>query len=424
MTAVLAPLRTSSLDSLRKSESPMTFDSSREPLAGNAAHLRRLNLDRVLGVVMEQADPFTRAELIAATGLSAPTVGSLVSDLIKSGVVRELGAAPSRGGRRPASMEFNARHGFIAAIDLGPTRTRLAVADLRGEAIAHSVIDTPAKGTPEAMLGRLATAARKLMKQAGVPFERLIAVGAGAPGAVAWDSGVVNHAPNLGWSQVPMRAILERELGVPVVVENDVNLAVLAERWRGAAQGQQTCVYITVGTGIGAGIIVDGILHRGHHSMAGEISFLCMSPEHLDAQPPGWLESRASLKALTARAPRSARRDPARWLGEALQGGAGGDRRTRKAVEQAAALIGMAVANLSVVIDPSLVVVAGALMAEDLPVVPEVRRIVKRVVPSPPEIVPSALGKEAPLWGCVLVAANEARRQVRLHLRGTARVSA
>src|SRR6185295_5669816 len=217
---------------------------------------------------------------------------------------------------------------------------------------------------------------------------------------------------------------LERELGVPTVVENDVNLAILAERWRGAAQGQQTCAYITVGTGIGAGIIVDGVLHRGHHSMAGEISFLCMSPEHVDAQPPGSLESRASLKALTARAPRAARRDPARWLSEALRGGGPGDRRTRKAVEQAAALIGMAVANLSVVVAPSLVVLAGALLAEHLPVLPEVRRIVKLVVPAPPEIVPSALGKEAPLWGCVLVAANEARRQVRLRLRGATRVSA
>ena len=93
---------------------------------GNAGHLRRQNLERLLSIVIDQPGSFTRAELIEASGLSAPTVGSLVSHLMRSGIVRDLGAGPSRGGRRPSFMEFNARHGYIAAIDLGPTRTRLA----------------------------------------------------------------------------------------------------------------------------------------------------------------------------------------------------------------------------------------------------------------------------------------------------------
>jgi predicted NBD/HSP70 family sugar kinase len=403
----------------------MSIRPRTEARGGDAGHLRRLNLDRMLGVVMEQPDPFTRAELIQATGLSAPTVGSLVSDLIKSGMVRELGSAPSRGGRRPASMEFNSHHGFIGAIDLGPTRTRLAVADLRGELLGHDVIATPANVSPEALLSRLAAALRKLMRESKVPVERLVTVGAGAPGAVAWDSGVVTFAPNLGgWSHVPMREVLQRELGVPTVVENDVNLAILGERWRGAARGHETCAYITLGTGIGAGIIVDGVLHRGHHFMAGEIAFMCMGPQWVDSRPHRCLESLASLKALTARAPRSAQDDPARWMRELFDGGKGTDTSGRKAVQEAALLIGIAVANLSVVIDPSLVVVAGALVAQGEPVVPEVQRIVKRVVPAPPEIVVSALGKEAPLWGCVLLAATEARHQLRLRLRGAARATA
>ncbi|HET8644164.1 MAG TPA: ROK family protein, partial [Vicinamibacteria bacterium] len=96
------------------------------------------------------------------------------------------------------------------------------------------------------------------------------------------------------------------------------------------------------------------------------------------------------------------------------------DPSVRKALEEAAALIGIAVANLSVVVDPSLVVLAGALMADGLPVVPEVKRIVARVVPAPPQIVPSALGKEAPLWGCLLMAADEARSRLRHLLREAA----
>jgi predicted NBD/HSP70 family sugar kinase len=90
-------------------------------------------------------------------------------------------------------------------------------------------------------------------------------------------------APNLkGWTNVPMAAILRRALGVPVVVENDVNLAVLGEHWRGAARGHETCVFVTVGTGIGAGMLVDGQLHRGHHFLSGEIGLMCMGSQYID----------------------------------------------------------------------------------------------------------------------------------------------
>jgi predicted NBD/HSP70 family sugar kinase len=385
---------------------------------GNAADLRRLNLERLLAVVMDQPATFTRAELIEATGLSAPTVGSLVMDLIRSGVVKDMGTGPSRGGRRPSFMEFNARHGCIGGIDLGPTRTRLAVADLRGEPLAHDVIATPSRLAPETLLVRLADALRRLMREASLPAERLIAVGAGAPGAVEFEKGIVTEAPNLrNWTRVPMREILERALGVPTIVENDVNLAILGERWRGAAKGHHTCVYITAGTGIGAGIIVDDVLHRGHHFMAGEIAFMCMGAEYIDAGMVRCLESLASLKALAERSPRRARLDPAHAVSDMLQAAGNGDRGARKAVEEAAVLIGMAVANLAVVVDPSLIVLAGAMMTQSELLVHEVRRVVERVVPASPEIVVSALGKEAPLWGCLLVAGEEARARLRLHLR-------
>ena len=108
--------------------------------ARNAGDLRGLNLETVLAVAMQHDGPFTRAELIRATGLSAPTVGTLVSQLMQIGVVSDLGAGPSRGGRRPSSMEFNARHGYVAGIDLGPTRTRQALAAQVRERLALSLI--------------------------------------------------------------------------------------------------------------------------------------------------------------------------------------------------------------------------------------------------------------------------------------------
>ena len=240
-------------------------------------------LERLLAVAMSCPGPFTRAELIEATGLSGPTVGFLTAQLTARGLTRDLGTGPSRGGRRPALMEFNARHGFVAGIDLGPTRTRVAIADLRGNSLAHRIIPTPNRLAPPAALGSIAKVVRELMCEAGAPPDRLLAVGAGAPGVVDVNRGVVVLAPNLaGWSNVPMRDCLEEALGAPTLIENDVNLALLGEHWKGAARGHRTCAFLFVGTGIGAAVLIDGKLHRGHHFMAGEIAMMCMAPEYVN----------------------------------------------------------------------------------------------------------------------------------------------
>ncbi|HET7294095.1 MAG TPA: ROK family protein, partial [Vicinamibacteria bacterium] len=316
-------------------------------------------------------------------------------------------------------MEFNARHGYVGGIDLGPTRTRLAVADLRGERLAERIIPTP-RLEPDALLNKVADALRGAMREAEAPMDRLLAVGAGAPGAVDWDTGVVAFAPNLvSWSKVPMRAILERALGTPVVVENDVNLAVLGEHWRGAARGHDTCAFIFVGTGIGAGLLIDGELHRGHHFMAGEIAVMCMGVEYADQDfgSRGCFESLAGLEALAARWPNGAKGDPAHWMAGLFAAARNGDLQAQKAIEDTARLIGIAVANVDAVVDPSLIILGGALFAEAEPLFEEVRRVVLRIARSPLEIALSALGKDAPLSGSLLLAGTEARRRVRERVR-------
>jgi predicted NBD/HSP70 family sugar kinase len=389
--------------------------------ARHAAHLRRLNLDRVLTFAIEQTRPFTRAEVIDATGLSAPTVGTLCAHLIRRGVVSDLGAGPSRGGRRPAFMEFNARHRFVAGIDIGPTKTRLAVADLRGEPLERRVVATPGEREPADVLSQLAGDLRRLLSDARVPVNRLLAVAAGAPGVVDRERGiVVAFAPNLaGWSQVPMANMLRRALSAPVVVENDVNLAILGERWRGAARGHDTCAFITVGTGIGAGVVVNGHLYHGRHFMAGEIALMCMGPQYVntDFGSRGCLETLAGLKGLAARWSRPDLVPADGWVRALMDAAIGGDEDARCVVNDTTTLIGIATANLSIVLDPSLIVLGGALFAQAPELVEDVRRVVSRIVPTPSAIVLSELDKDAPLWGSLLVATTEARQRLRQQLR-------
>ena len=380
----------------------------------DAAHLRRLNLERVLAAAMTRQGAFTRAELIEMTGLSAPTVGSLTSSLIRAGLLIDLGAGPSRGGRRPSHMEFNARHGFVAGIDIGPTRTRVGLADLRGELIARRIVQTPLDRNPGHMLPAIAQELKSLMMDVEVPSCRLLSAAAGVPGVVDPARGIVVLSPNLkGWSEVPMAEILADSLDTRVLVENDVNLAVIGEHWKGAARGHDTCAFLSFGTGIGAGVLVNGRLHHGHHFLAGEIGLMCMGPQFVQPESAirGSLEAIVGLEALKTKwqAEQPADSD---WIADLFAAAKAGDASAQQTLDDAATFIGIAAANVCSVLDPSLVVLGGGLLAGGALLEP-VRQIVSRFIPMPSAIVTTSLDKDAPLWGSLLVAMREARERLR-----------
>jgi glucokinase len=380
----------------------------------DAAHLRRLNLERVLAAAMARQGAFTRAELIETTGLSAPTVGSLTSSLIRAGLLVDLGAGPSRGGRRPSHMEFNARHGFVAGIDIGPTRTRVGLADLRGELIARRIVQTPLDRNPGHMLPAIAEELKSLMKDTDAPSCRLLSAAAGVPGVVDPARGLVMLSPNLkGWSEVPMADILADTLETNVLVENDVNLAVLGEHWKGAARGHDTCAFLSFGTGIGAGVLVDGRLHHGHHFLAGEIGLMCMGPQFVKPESAirGSLEAIAGLEALKTKWQAEQPGD-SDWIADLFAAAKAGDASAQRTLDDAATFIGIAAANVCSVLDPSLVVLGGGLLAGGALLEP-VRQIVSRFIPMPSAIVTTSLDKDAPLWGSLLVAMRAARERLR-----------
>jgi len=394
--------------------------------ARHASHLRSLNLDRVLSVAMDQTGTFTRAELSDATGLSGPTVGSLAANLIRAGLITDLGTGRSRGGRKPSLMEFNGRHGFVAGIDLGPTRTRLAIADLRGDLVAHRIVQTPTQLPPDGLLRFIATALRSLAREKDVAYERIRVVTAGVPGPVNLERGTVAFAPNLpGWRDVAVLSILQSALDTTIVVENDVNLALLGERWRGVARGHDTCAFVFVGTGFGAAFLINGRLHHGHHYMAGEIGLMCMGIEFADVDvgSRGNLETLAGLDALRARWPDAKREDPAHWVTDLMAAADAGDAAAQRAVHDTARLIGIAVANVGTVVDPSIIVLGGAMFAQAPRLVELVRDVVHKLTRTSFDIVLSELGKEAPLAGCLLVASAEVRAQLRRQFSGTAEVA-
>jgi predicted NBD/HSP70 family sugar kinase len=390
--------------------------------ARHPRHLRRINMDRVLAATMEKPGPLTRAELTTVTGLSAPTVGSLAGELLRLGLLSELGRGPSTGGRRPRALQFNASYGFVAGVVLEARTTRLALADLAGTTLTATQAATPQDGGPERLLAWISGLIQSLLSKAGAPpGARLLAVTAGLPGAVDRERGtVVGLMPGFrSWENLAVGPYLEQLVEAPVVVENDVNLAVLGEHWRGAAQGHDTCVFITLGVGIGAGILIGGELHRGHHSLAGEIAVMCMAPEHVprDFGTRGCLETLVGLDAIVRRWRPDAGEDLPRRSSELLQAARAGDPQALRTIAEASTLIGMAAAHVSLVIDPSLLVLSGPLVGTGGEVLERVRAVVSQIIPRPPKVVCSSLGEQAMLAGSLLVATQEARARLRRGVR-------
>lgn len=371
---------------------------------------RRLNRVRVLNAVRRMG-PLSRADLTRRMGLSAPTVSALVADLVgEDHLLRWVGIGESSGGRRPALLAFNGEYGYIAGVDIGSRTLRVALADLEGRVVArHHEPTDPAGG--ERLVQQICLVIERVVTEAGVRPDRLLAIGAGAPGMTDVRTGRVINAVNIpGWLDVPLRSLLETRFGVPAVIDNDANMAALGERWRGSARDVADFVFIALGAGVGAGVIVGGRLLRGSNWSAGEISHIHLNWRgwQVDYGDQGFLESKV---AELAGGRSCSARD--RAFSDIFGAVRAGDGAAAAIVEDLAAHLGTAIANIVAVLDPALVVFGGGVSQAGEQLLEPVRRVVGRIVPNVPRMEVTALGDEAQLYGSLYSASQLADR--RLH---------
>ena len=257
----------------------------KRPPAGSPGLLRRLNSAAVLRAIRADG-PVSRAEISRTTGLSKPTVNLAVELLLEQGYLDEGAelAAPGRPGRRPRLLRFASGIGHVLGIDIGANKVLVLAADLAGEVLAVERRKTGARrGDADSLLALVDDAVSTALDAAGIPAESLKAVGVGTPGIVDPVSGRVTLAPQLGgWEGIELAKRLEPAFSCPVLVDNEVRLSLLAERWRGAAQTVDDAFLVQIGVGIGGGVLFGGEVYRGAGGAAGEIGYL---PLFDDAEP-------------------------------------------------------------------------------------------------------------------------------------------
>jgi predicted NBD/HSP70 family sugar kinase len=224
--------------------------------------------------LIRTSDGVTRADLIELTGLARSTVAQRIDLLVSHELVHEAGEAPSTGGRPPSIIRFNGDAGVVLVADLGATHARFAVTNLSAHVLAEESMDLLIADGPDRVLDTTMEVFDKLLLQAGRTEADVSGIGIGVPGPIDFSAGRPSDPPIMpGWHDYPIGDRFNQRFGVPVLVDNDVNIMALGEFWMSEPRPSDM-VFIKVGTGIGGGIIIDGQLHRGARGAAGDVGHI------------------------------------------------------------------------------------------------------------------------------------------------------
>jgi predicted NBD/HSP70 family sugar kinase len=385
---------------------------------GTPSLLRAIN-ERTLLEYLRDHKPRSRAQLARATRLSKPTVSQALANLEDAGLVRAVGQSiSSRGGRIAILYEPNPDAGYVIGVDVGRGWVRAAVANLAGQIIARDDKPNDAQSA-SALVALISHLARDVVAETGLSWSQVVHAVIGTPGVFDEQSKRVLFASNLPeWGQHGMLAELQTAFGLSLAVENDANLAALGERSFGWGANASTFVYIWIGTGVGMGIVINGALYRGARGAAGEIGFL---PFGSDEVPEGsgkisdtflgMFEEAAAAGAIVHQARElglPASLSPKQIFDAAQQG----DRKALAVVEQEGYRLALAIAAITAVLDPELVVLGGGIGKRGELLLAPLERRLQQLTPLRPRIVASKLGDDSVLLGSIATALEVAHNLV------------
>ncbi len=380
--------------------------------------LKYLN-ERTILEAIRTAAPISRAEISRRAGISKPTVSLALQALVDAGLVREAATGPGGPSYGAVFFEPVPEAAYVLGLDLGTRFLRGAVCDLGGEVRARQ--DVELRGADaDAALRAIATLRESLIAAAALPGDSIDGVVLGVPGVIdAQESTLHLTTPNIpGLEGRAFGRELAELLGSSVTLENDVNLAAVGERWAGVARGVDDFAFLSIGTGMGMGLVLGGELHRGNHGAAGEVDWaLAGLAEDVDPSAEGV----AALVARIAPAqPTETLLTPPYDAREIFAAARRGDQLGRTVVEEVARRIAANITPIAAVADPALVVLGGGLGANGDLLLAPVRRLLAEWIPYPPRVEISSLGEAAVLMGALAVGLRSALDNVFVNRPATA----
>jgi predicted NBD/HSP70 family sugar kinase len=373
------------------------------PRRATAPLLKDLNERTVLETIRSAA-PISRAEISRRAGISKPTVSLALQSLLNAGLVRKAVHDPDGPSYGATFFEPVAEAALVLGVDVGARFLRGALCDLTGAIRARHDVELPVVDAAT-VLDAVTGLRDALVGAAGLPTDRIDGAVVGVPGVVDAGSGLVRLADNVpGLEGTAFGEELEVQLGLPAQVENDINLAALGEQWRGVARGVDDFAFLSIGTGLGAGVVLRGDLHRGRHGAAGELDYVGAGLG-LDLDPcaqavSDFAAAMADGATTTLAAPYDVR--------DVFAAARGCDAIAHAVVEEEARRIALHIVPLAAVTDLALIVLGGGLGANGDLLLGPVRERLAEWVPYPPRVEVSSLGEAAVLTGALSVGVGRA----------------
>ena len=335
-------------------------------------NVKNFNKHAALDLIRFSAGGMSRADLAERMGLTRAAVSLIVTELLNSGVIQEAEIRSVPSGRPPVMLEINPKLGLVGAIDMGASHMSIAVADFTARILQEFEIPLDIKNGPKVCLAEANQQLLKLLESQGLSISSISAVGVGVPGPVITEAGMVLAPPIMpGWDRYPIRSTLEKMWGCPVTLNNDAELGALGEWAYGAGRGEKNIAYIKVGTGIGAGLILNQQIYGGTTGAAGEIGHLTIDENGplCNCGNHGCLEAFASGYAIAQQGQlliQSGKRTLLSDLGsekitahEVAEAARRGDLHAQEILRRSGTFIGIAIAGLINLFNPSIVIIGG-----------------------------------------------------------------
>ncbi|HLO14743.1 MAG TPA: ROK family transcriptional regulator [Anaerolineales bacterium] len=330
---------------------------------GNRDLIRAINRSHILNVIKTHG-PIGRADIARRTGLSPATITSISAKLISQDLVVEKSAGDSSGGRPPILLVINPKGGYVVGIKLTETHAICALTDLEALVIAKSSM--PLSGHyPEEVVNDLAQMILSFIREQKIPKKQLLGVGVGLAGIVDAEEGILRQSPIYGWDNVPLRTMLQSKLHIPVYIENDVNTLTLTEKWFGHGQDMDNFLTVTVGRGVGLGIVANGQFYRGQTGGAGEFGHTTMNPDGplCACGKRGCLEAFVGDPGLIRAAQEAADRGEisvrVKDVDELLSLAQTGEAVAIRIFDRAGRILGIGIANLINLFNPKKIIISG-----------------------------------------------------------------
>ena len=386
-------------------------------------NIKNFNKHSVVDLIRFAPSGISRTDLADQMGLTRAAMTLIVNDLLENGVILEAESRAIPNGRPPVVLEINPKRGLVAAVDMGATHINIALADFSAKIISEKYLPFDIKQGPRACLAEVSRNLYELFHESGVNLSQLMAVGVGVPGPVSTDAGMVVSPPIMpGWDGYAIRETLKKEWGCPVSLNNDAELGALGEWAYGAGRGERNLAFIKVGSGIGAGLIINQQIYGGTTGSAGEIGHLtidengplCSCGNH------GCMEAFAGGHAIALQAKKLVESGKRTLLSnipiedltaqEVAKAARLGDLPSQEIIRRAGTFIGIAIAGLVNLFNPGAVIIGGGVaQAGDLlttPIRQAVRERSLRASEQSVHITTAMLGQRSSLMGATVQAIN------------------